>query len=213
MNSFAQSSLIRILPDSGPAKRLCILLHGVGANAAGLEMLGRMMANAFPDAAIEIPDGFFPFDGGGMGRQWFSVRGVTEENRPQRVAQALPALVQWVIEAQQRNGVTPANTTLVGFSQGSIMSLELAAAYDGRVGRVVAFAGRFAALPTVAPKETRIHLLHGEHDAVMPVSLAHAAYERLTSLGGAATLDTEPGVGHSLSEFLVERAITHLKTE
>ena len=73
-------------------RQLFILLHGVGGTPDSLLPLAEAVRAAFPTAAVLIPEGFEPFDGGGAGRQWFSVRGVTEENRPARVAAALPAL-------------------------------------------------------------------------------------------------------------------------
>ena len=38
--------------------------------------------------------------------------------------------------------------------------------------RVIAMAGRFAEAPLRAPPQLRLHLLHGEQDAVMPLRLA-----------------------------------------
>lgn len=40
----------------------------------------------------------------GSGWQWFSVRGVTEENRPARVAEATPSFVRCVRDWQARTG-------------------------------------------------------------------------------------------------------------
>jgi predicted esterase len=60
-------------------------------------------------------------DAQGSGRQWFSVQGVTEDNRPARVAATMPRFVQAVREWQQASGVDTASTTLIGFSQGAIM--------------------------------------------------------------------------------------------
>ena len=75
---------------------------------------GRGGARRLPTAAVLIPEGLSP-DGGGAGRQWFSVRGVTEENRPARVAAALPALAAYVQQAQQRFGLLQSDTALAGF--------------------------------------------------------------------------------------------------
>src|SRR3546814_7697589 len=44
------------------------------------------------------------YDGAARGRQWFSTRGVDEDNRIERVAHALPALVDYIRAAQARLG-------------------------------------------------------------------------------------------------------------
>ncbi|GGC04812.1 hypothetical protein GCM10011352_33730 [Marinobacterium zhoushanense] len=198
------------IPAQGETRYLFILAHGVGANKENLAPLGHALHTAFPHACCLVVDGFEPFDGGFGGRQWFSLRGVTEENRPHRVAAALPAFIEMVETLQQRQGIDAAHTVLVGFSQGTIMSLEAIKARDGLAAQVLGFSGRYAALPDQAPENTRIHLLHGENDSVIPVSHARAACERLESLGAQVTLDTEKGVDHEISPLLLEMAVQRL---
>ncbi len=203
---------IELLPASAQVRQLFILLHGVGASPADLVPLAKKLGNVFPDAAFLLPGGTFPFDGGGNGRQWFSIRGVTEENRVERVAAVMEHLHKMVSHAQDRFNVLQSDTALVGFSQGAIMALEFAKAHDGKMGRVLSFSGRFAKLPDVAPELTTLHLLHGENDPVIPVQHACAAYEKLMELNGDATLDIASSVGHEIHTALAERAIYRLQT-
>lgn len=205
--------VIEFLPTpEGEVRQLFVLLHGVGGTPEGLEGLAQALRRAFPAAAVLIPEGFEPFDGGGPGRQWFSVRGVSDENRPERVARALPALVRYVQAAQQRFNLLPPATALAGFSQGAIMALEAVQANEALAGRVLAFSGRYAELPKVPPTYTTIHLLHGAADPVMPVQLAQAAQARLDELHGDATIDIASNVGHELHPALIDQAILRLQT-
>ncbi|MGH8818938.1 MAG: esterase, partial [Achromobacter pestifer] len=155
---------------------------------------------------------FESFDGGETGRQWFSVRGVTEENRAERVARAMPPLEAYVRQAQARFGLLQSDTALAGFSQGAIMALELVQAHDGMAGRVIAFSGRYAQLPKTAPQYTTIHLLHGADDRVMSVTHIQAAQARLEELHGDSTIDIATQVGHELHPALIQRAIVRLQT-
>jgi phospholipase/carboxylesterase len=201
---------LEFLPTGHP-QQLLVLLHGVGSDAANLAPLAGILRAQFPQAAVLVPNGFEPFDMATGGRQWFSVRGVTEANRPERVQAALPRLIEWVHAAQARLRVGTAATALVGFSQGSIMALEAVAREDGLAGRVLAFSGRYASLPAQAPQQTTLHLLHGAADPVMPVSLARAAFEHLAELPGSdVTLDIADEVGHELHPALVEQALYRL---
>ncbi|MEY4748145.1 MAG: hypothetical protein RIQ60_359 [Pseudomonadota bacterium] len=204
------SSDLEWLPSSGQAEQLFILLHGVGATPDGFAPLAQVLRSRFAQAAVLAPAGFDAFDMAPAGRQWFSVRGVTEDNRPARVAAAMPRLLTWIKSAQQHIGVGQQATALIGFSQGSIMALEAVAAEDGLVGRVLAFSGRYALLPAVAPALTTLHLLHGSADSVMPVSLARAALDHLGQLDGDATLDIAEGVGHELHPALLDCALHRL---
>ncbi|MBV7485857.1 esterase [Bordetella sp. BOR01] len=200
-------------PDSGTEiKQLFVLLHGVGGMPQDMEPLAQALRAAFPQAAILVPPGFEPYDGAARGRQWFSTRGVDEGNRIERVAHALPALVDYIRAAQARLGLLQSDTALAGFSQGAVMALEAVQAHDGLAGRVLAFSGRYAQLPKSAPQYTTIHLLHGADDAVMAVSHAQAAQARLDSLHGDATIDVASRVGHVLHPALMRRAIERLQT-
>jgi phospholipase/carboxylesterase len=203
---------IELMPDVLPAKQLMILLHGLGTTPTDLLPLAQTLRTAFPAAVVLLPEGFEAFDGGGMGRQWFSVSGMDENNAPARIASALPKLHALIRAAQDRHALFPPDTALVGFSQGAIMALEFCSAYDGGVGRVIAFAGRFATLPERAPELTTLHLLHGEDDDVIPVEHAHAAFDRLSELDGDATLDLAEAVGHDIPPLLAERAVYRLQT-
>ena len=202
---------IEWLPAHGAPEQLIVLLHGVGATGADLAALAQALRSEFPQAAVLAPDAPHPFDGGGSGRQWFSVAGVTEASRGERVAAVLPDLLGWLQATQQRLGVGPAATALGGFSQGAILALELAQAEDGLVGRVLAFSGRYVQLPEVAPRHTTLHLFHGGADPVIAASHSRAALERLGVLNGDATLDIAEGVGHQLHPALVDRALFRLR--
>lgn len=191
------SDFILIQQPTEPSGELILLFHGVGAQPGDLVPLGQALARRQPSAwvvSVRSPD---PSDLG-RGWQWFSVVGVTEGNRPARVAEALPRFVDTVRHWQHRSGVGASGTTLIGFSQGAIMALESTQHASGLAGSVVSIAGRFAQPPKTASEGVRIHLLHGDADAVMPVRLAREAADALAQLHGEVTLDVFPGLGHGV---------------
>jgi phospholipase/carboxylesterase len=187
--------------------RLVLLFHGVGSSAQDLAPLGRALSQHLADAllvSMQAPDAV------GRGWQWFSVQGVTEANRSARVSEAMPRFLQAIQRWQQHSGLDAAATTLVGFSQGAIMALEATQLLDAPAGRVVAIAGRFAQPPRVAPQHTRVHLLHGDADAVMPVRLAVEASAQLGQLQAQVTLDRFPGLGHGVDTRVLEAIVQRL---
>lgn len=176
-----------------------------------MEPLAEKLRAAHPEAAVLIPDAPHPFDKAPQGRQWYSTLGRTEENRIARVAEAMPHLYELVRSAREELGVLPQETTLAGFSQGAYMALEYSALYDGGVGRVLAFSGRYAKLPETAPEFTKLHLFHVEEDRVVPVERAHTTYEHLKALEGDVTLDVLSLTGHELSDSLIDSAMLRLQ--
>ena len=197
-----------VLQQPTQPQQLVLLFHGVGSSAPDLAPMGRTLAPHMPDAlivSVQAPDAQ------GSGWQWFSVQGVTEANRPARVAATMPRFVQAVRDWQQASGVDSARTTLIGFSQGAIMALESTQLDSPLAGRVFALAGRFAQPPRLAPMTTLVHLMHGDADPVMPLRLAVDALGQLRALGGRATLDRFPGLGHGIDARVQDAIVVRLR--
>ena len=192
-----------------PSDELLLLFHGVGSSAENLRPLAQALAPQRPQAWIVSVRAPHPSESG-AGWQWFSVQGVTEANRPARVAAAMPAFLQTVHAWQRETGAVTARTTLIGFSQGAIMALQATQQSQPVAGRVIAIAGRFAQPPQVAPAGTLLHLMHGEQDRVMPVGLAGDAQRQWRALGAQATLDLYPGLGHGIDARVIDSIVQRL---
>lgn len=193
------------------ANRLVLLFHGVGASAEDLVPLGQALAARHPKSyivSVRAPDA----SDLGRGWQWFSVQGVTEANRPARVATAMPRFVQAVSDWQHESGVGADATALIGFSQGAIMALESTQQGELPASCVCAVAGRFAQPPQAAPLGVALHLLHGEQDPVIPVAFAADAAARWQSFDGRVTLDMFHGLGHGIDHRVVERLSEYLES-
>ena len=192
-----ESLVVQRLP--GQANELVLLFHGVGASAADLVPLAHVVAQVLPRAMVVSVDAA-QASTLGRGREWFSVLGVTEQSRPARVEQAMPAFLNAISHWQQESGVAPSGTTLVGFSQGAIMALEATQMAQAPLpmARIVAIAGRFALPARRAPESVAYHLIHGETDAVMPAQHSIQAAKELADLGASVTLDLVPELGHGI---------------
>jgi phospholipase/carboxylesterase len=191
------------------AAGLLLLFHGVGSSAADLLPLAEWLSGAKPDlivVSVQAPEA------SGPGWQWFSVQGVTEANRPARVAGAIPAFVSRVKQWQCWAGVDAARTTLLGFSQGAIMGLAaLESETQPLAARLFALSGRFARPPVRGPNGSHVHLLHGDNDPIMPVRLAEEARAQLAALGADVTLDCFPGLGHGIDARVADAILQRWK--
>jgi phospholipase/carboxylesterase len=208
------SDAIILQQPTQTAQQLLVLHHGVGASAQAMVPLGQRLAAQFPNAFIVSVQAPYASDISPSGAQWFSVQGITEENRPARVAEVMPAFIHNLRYWQQTSGVEASATALLGFSQGAIMALEAAQAQAGLAGRIVALSGRYAQLPGHAPEKTTLHLIHGKSDPVMHYGHCVAAAERLVALGGDVTADVIPNLGHAVTaevmDLVVERFVGHI---
>ncbi|GAA5166854.1 esterase [Viridibacterium curvum] len=190
------------------AQQLILLFHGVGASPEGMVPLGEALAAAHPQAFVVAVRAAHASDLG-RGYQWFSVAGISEEHRPQRIAQAMPLFVDTVQHWQKRSGASSENTTLVGFSQGAIMSLEASQLGEPLASRIVSLSGRFAVPPRRAPA-AQLHFIHGEQDGVIPPQFAVNAVEQLRALDATPTLDLIPALAHGIDQRVRDTLLARL---
>ncbi len=188
----------RLAPHSGDAHALVVLLHGVGSNARDLLPLADAWRDALPGVAFASLDGSEPFDGGFGGRQWFSLRDISEGNREARVVAGAAALERMLADELTHWGLGYDALALVGFSQGSIMSLYHVATRPEGAAAVVAYAGRLATR-VVAKSRTALTLIHGEDDNVIPVEELERAANAFSDAGYALAAYALPGVAHEIS--------------
>ena len=190
-----------VLPArEGTASYLVVLLHGVGADAASFAEIGRALQAELPRADFVVPDGFHPFDGAATGRQWFSVRGVTEENRGARVRHAGAEVSKWIDGELARRSLGGERLVVVGFSQGAIVAAWLAVHRAPNPAAVVVLSGRVAddEVAVKGTTHTPVLLAHGEQDPVISASHLEPAARVLEAWGARVTKRTYPGLGHSV---------------
>jgi phospholipase/carboxylesterase len=195
---------------TGSNDGLVVFLHGVGALGADLAPLAEPLAAFLPSTAFVAPDAPARFDGGGQGRQWFSVAGITAENRSQRVEQAREGFDRVVSAAIAERGFAGRldRVAFFGFSQGSIMALDAIVGGRWPVAAVVAASGRLpgAADPHSAAAATPVLLLHGEADATVAADESRRAATQLKAAGFTVETRFFARLGHSISSEGVEAA-------
>lgn len=194
--------------------RLVLIFHGVGSAAGNLAPLGTAIAEANPKAMVVSVDGPHPSTLG-SGREWFSIIGITEQNRPERIAAVMPLFLQTVAGWQREGGADPAATSLVGFSQGAIMSLESTQQEGAPIPaqHVIALAGRFAnGVRRAAPAPSlRVNLIHGDQDTVVPANSSIVAGRELRAFGTDVTVDLLPGLGHGIDARALQLVLQYLR--
>ena len=188
---------------SGETKSLVILLHGFGADGNDLFGLHQPLAEYMPDTVFRSPNAPEPCGINPMGRQWFPIPwldGSTEEAMRAGFNTSAEILDAYLTEAMAEEGVTEANTALIGFSQGTMMSLSVgprrAAAFAGIVG----FSGRVIdEAMGLAQSRPPVLLIHGDQDEVIPISEMPAAKEVLESHGFEVHAHVSKGTGHGIA--------------
>jgi phospholipase/carboxylesterase len=190
------------LPRTGKAPgQLVILLHGVGVDGRDLIELAPLLSEHLPNAAFYAPDAPFPCDMAPYGRQWFSLQDRRPESLLRGVRTVAPMLDQFIALLLDRHGLDERRLALVGFSQGTMLSLYAAPRRAKPLAAVLGFSGALIGAAELAG-ETRsrlpVMLVHGDADDVVPVEAMFLAVEGLASAGISVRWLLRPGLPHSI---------------
>jgi phospholipase/carboxylesterase len=189
--------------SGGKPSRLVILLHGLGADGNDLIGLAPYWAPILPDTEFLSPNAPFPCDMAPYGYQWLSVRDPSPEARLSGARAAAAVLGAFIDDELAKRGLTEAQLALVGFSQGTMMSLFLGPRRERQLAGIVGFSGRLIA-PALLKSEIRSHppvlLVHGTDDAMVPYDSMAEAEIALTDAGVPVETLSCPGVGHGIDD-------------
>ncbi|MFN3827123.1 MAG: alpha/beta hydrolase [Micavibrio sp.] len=202
-------------PRSGNApKSLVILLHGLGANGQDLLGLAPEYASQLPDTVFVSPDAPFHCDMAPMGYQWFSLQEWTPESILRGVREATPILTDFIEQQAQKYNLPLDQVALVGFSQGTMMSLYVGPRLSQKIAGIVGYSGAFiedSDTDMSSVQKPPVMLIHGMADMVVPVTAYYHAKDKLETAGFSVEGGTTPLLPHSIDmrgikdgrEFLV----------
>ena len=205
----------------GPPRQLVILLHGYGADGNDLISLGGYWQARLPGAAFVAPNGPEFSEVVPQGRQWFSL-GNYDPNRLRRdpngaaaeyerraadAAKAAPALDAFIDAELERHGLSDESLALVGFSQGTMMSLYVSLRRERQCAAVVGFSGALCGA-TDTPAATRsrppVFLFHGDADEVVPIHALFLSIEGLAAAGVSVEWHICARLGHGIAPDALE---------
>jgi phospholipase/carboxylesterase len=192
----------------GKPRRLVILLHGLGADGNDLIGLQQYWGRLVPDAEFISPNAPFPCDMAGYGYQWFSVQDRSPPAVLAGVRAAAPSLDAYIDEELQQRGLTEADTALVGFSQGTMMSLFVGLRRERQLAGILGYSGRLIAADLLAGElrsRPPVLLVHGTEDPLVPFESMAQAETALKAAGVPVETLACPGIEHSIDPEGLQR--------
>ena len=175
---------VLIPAEQAGSKRLWIMLHGLGDSVEGYRWMPDTFRLPWMNyLLVNAPDDYY----GGYSWFEFDDNGTPDVMRPG--VERSRALLFQLLDAQRAAGFPTEETVLGGFSQGCLMSLDVAARYPHRLAGVVGISGyvceveRLVRELSPVAKQQRFLVTHGTYDPILPLAETHAQIELLQRVG------------------------------
>lgn len=190
-------------PDSGQTHKLVILLHGRGADGNDLIGLAPHFAKSMPDALFVSPNAPYPCSGLPFGREWFSLDIRTPEHMLEGARQSHLVIDTYIDQQLSATGLNESDLALVGFSQGTMMSLFTGPRREKQIAGILGYSGRLIGgdlISAEARSRPPVVLINGDQDELIDISAQTQAIEGLKAGGVSVDAYVRPGLGHSIDE-------------
>lgn len=189
----------KIKHDKNP---LLILLHGYGSNEEDLFSFASELPQDHYVISVRAPYDLQPY-----GHAWYAIHFDADENKFSdnvQAKQSVELISDFIDEVVKQYPIDTKNVSLIGFSQGAILSYATALTFPDKISKVVALSGYFnqeimpEVIDTNAISHIKFFVSHGSVDQVIPVEWARKAKPALENLGLEVDYHEYP-VGHGVA--------------
>ena len=181
---------------------LVIMLHGFGSDENDLFSFASELPEELFIISVRAPYPMQPY-----GNAWYAINFDADQgkwNDNEQAKQSCDLIAKFIDEALETYPVNKNNVTLLGFSQGSILSYAVALTYPENVKNIIALSGYIN--KDILPENIQqndysnldFYCSHGSVDQVIPVAWARQTAPFLSSLSIKHTYSEFP-VGHGVA--------------
>ena len=161
-----------------PINNAVILLHGYGGDGEDISILSLNWKRFLPNTIFFCPNGHEKCEINPGGYQWFDLTKNNEEYILEQSKKAEKKLYQFIDEIKKEYNLKNSQVSLVGFSQGCMMSINLGLISNENYNCVVGFSGKIINVEDLKKRKissTKMFLIHGDiDDVVSPTFLLEA---------------------------------------
>ena len=189
----------KTIKDQNP---LLILLHGYGSNEEDLFSFASELPEEYYIFSVRAPYDLQPF-----GHAWYAIHFDADENKfsdDEQAKESRDIIISFVEQIKDKYPIDEKQITLIGFSQGAILSYATALSYPEKIARVVALSGYLNENILIENFKAKDHkhlqffISHGTVDQVIPVDWARKAKPFIENMNLSVTYKEYP-VGHGVA--------------
>tara|TARA_A100001015_G_scaffold19969_1_gene22971 strand:- start:4905 stop:5561 length:657 start_codon:yes stop_codon:yes gene_type:complete len=191
-----------IEPTSGVINNIVLFLHGYGANGEDLINIGEHWKKNIPNTIFYSPNAPFTCDINPNGFQWFPLNKRTEDELKEGLQKASPFLEKFTLNILEKHSLKLSDLIVVGFSQGTILSLYNFTTKKAPIGGLIGYSGLF--YNDEKEDESKINfpilLHHGEDDEIISSNFTKKAEDILIKRGFNVESVIKKNLGHGIDQ-------------
>ena len=163
-----------VYPDNGnEIKNAIILFHGYGGDSNDISVLPLNWKRFLPNTIFISPDGHQRCSINPNGFQWFDLSKDDPKYILEESIKAEEKLKVFIEEIKNEYSLDNSKICLSGFSQGCMMSINIGLTSNKNFNCVIGFSGKIIDkenLSTRITSKTKMLLIHGDFDVIVPTS-------------------------------------------
>jgi len=157
---------------SEKAKNLIVFCHGYGSDGKDLISIGSYWQRFLPEFYFTSPNAPNNCSINSLGFEWFDLMNNNEKDIARQLNSSILKLKDFIDKKLEQLSLDYSKLFLVGFSQGTIMSLHYALTNFNQIKGVVGYSGKIYDKKLIEDNlKSRpfIFLMHGNEDNIVPV--------------------------------------------
>ena len=162
-----------INPENNAIKNAIILLHGYGGDSNDISAITLNWKRFLPETIFLCPDGHEKCTINPNGFQWFGLDNDDPAYVLEESIKAENKLNFFINEIKSEYKLNNSEICISGFSQGSMMSINLGLSAEEKFNCIVGFSGKIIDKENISKRiksKTKMLLIHGDQDVVVPPS-------------------------------------------
>ena len=202
-----------VIRGKNKPQKVLIFLHGYGSDPESFSDVGKYIVENVENTDAVLPYGFKFCARCGLGYEWFPMDSDNILDWKKDISFASNKMIEFLDAVKEKYNITSENIILGGFSQGAMLALD--AGIRAEVGHIIAFSGLLVNESVLDQKSmnTKIALIHGDADEVLPLSSMLAAVDEFKERGINVSTLIIPRLNHSIDMKGMNFAVNFLKRE
>lgn len=204
-------------------ENIVVMLHGYGSNGDDLIQIAHQWKDKLPKVFFSAPNAPFKFNGFNEGFMWFDAypEGIHIDKASKKLQEKVmkdfnnscDLIENHVYSISKEYNVSLSKIFLLGFSQGSMMSIEVGTKLNKSIAGIISLSGRIYTkdFNQKSRKKCPILVVHGDSDNIIPSSRFYETCEILEKSNYNVEKHLIKKMGHSIDDYVNEISMSFIK--